>query len=342
MYFAEGISGLFATHPPLSERIRRLDPQWDGKFPRPRREDVIAEAVTAEELAGFAGTEATIRDRPVPVEVVEHASRQVAWPTEIHQQYAAQLIAAMPPPVVESVREPYGARAVIYATLLDQNESIRAVQLQALRQYAPGDVATLTHKLLPWVDQLDVRAYLPLVDMSLPALRAMTLGQYPAFSRCFVALVEADRRTGLFEWTLHQILLRHLRPNFERVPPPRMIYDRLEPLAPSCSVLLSALAWYGYSSDEVESAFRAAAAHIPEVPLSLLPSEQSSLRELQPALAQLAQVVPKQRRRLVDACAACICADQKVRVEEAELLRGICDMLDCPMPPLLPGQPISQ
>jgi hypothetical protein len=44
---------------------------------------------------------------------------------------------------------------------------------------------------------------------------------------------------------------------------------------------------------------------------------------------------------LVDASAAAICADAEVRVEEAELLRGICDMLDCPMPPLLPGQRVA-
>jgi hypothetical protein len=44
---------------------------------------------------------------------------------------------------------------------------------------------------------------------------------------------------------------------------------------------------------------------------------------------------------LVDACAAAICADAAVDVAEAELLRAICDMLDCPMPPLLPGQPVS-
>ena len=35
-FFAQGVSGfmqaLSATHPPLAKRIRRIDPQWDGKF----------------------------------------------------------------------------------------------------------------------------------------------------------------------------------------------------------------------------------------------------------------------------------------------------------------------
>ncbi|HAS8133966.1 TPA: Zn-dependent protease, partial [Vibrio vulnificus] len=29
-----GLSRFFATHPPLEERIRRIEPQWDGRFKR--------------------------------------------------------------------------------------------------------------------------------------------------------------------------------------------------------------------------------------------------------------------------------------------------------------------
>ena len=68
--------------------------------------------------------------------------------------------------------------------------------------------------LVPAVNQLD-GLVLPMVDMTLPALRALSPAQYQEFSKCFIQLVQADKRLGLFEWTLHQILLRHLRPQFE-------------------------------------------------------------------------------------------------------------------------------
>ena len=43
---------------------------------------------------------------------------------------------------------------------------------------------------------------------------------------------------------------------------------------------------------------------------------------------------------MVDACAEVICADGHVRLAEAELLRGIADLLDCPVPPFVAGQPL--
>jgi Zn-dependent protease with chaperone function len=337
MYFSQGVRELFATHPPLANRIRRLDPQWDGKFPRPRPADMAA-AVAADEAAGLVAAGSSVYDLPVEVAAVRRAAEQVGNPGEIHRQYAAELVAAMPRPVVDAAREPYGARAVIYATLLDRNEAIRANQMRALERYAQKDLYDLTRKLIPWIDQLDVRARLPLVDMAMPALRAISASQYRVFSQCFGELVQADQRIGLFEWTLHQILLRHLRPQFEKVRPPQILYYGLQRLGEPCSVLLSTLARASQSDDRV--AFDSGARRLADVPVELLPAERCKLSTLQESLKQLSQVAAKQRQRLVDACAATICADQAVNVAEAELLRAICDMLDCPMPPLLPGQPV--
>lgn len=342
MYFSQGVwaglSGLLATHPPLDERIRRLDPQWDGKYPPPLPSDMAAD-VTDRAAAGLVGGEAGRPGRAEPSVGVERAADQVAHPTEIHRQYVAELVAAMPREVVDAAHEPYGARALVYAMLLDQDADVRAAQLRTLEKNADANVFELTLRLAKYVNQLDVRARLPLVDMAMPALRALSPGQYETFRGCFVALVKADERLSLFEWTLHQMLLRHLQPQFEPVRRPQIRYYGLQRLAEPVSVLLSTLARASQSDDQV--AFDAGARQIPDVAVGLLPAEACGLGQLNDALRQLAQVAPKHQRRLVDACAAAISADGRVNVEEGELLRAVCDVLDCPLPPLLPGQPAS-
>ena len=205
----------------------------------------------------------------------------------------------------------------------------------------PPDVVKLTHQVIPLVDAIDVRARLPIVDMALPALRSMTSSQYQEFIQAFLELVKADDRLALFEWTLHRVLLRHLRPQFESARPPRVKYYALGRLGGPCSVLLSALAYAGNSVEKAPEALAEAAKHLPKAKIELLRPEDCNLAQLDAALTELATVAAKHRQRLVEACAAAICADEKVKVREAELLRGICDMLDCPMPPLLPGQPVA-
>jgi Zn-dependent protease with chaperone function len=346
MYFAEGvwegITGLTATHPPLKERIRRLDPQWDGTF--------AVEPLTPAQFskgtklaAGLVGAEATTEAEPetVPLRVVAHAADQVGDPTEQHRRYAAMLVQSLPEAVQQSVREPYGARAVLFGLLLDRDPEIRENQLSTLRELATSDVFELTQKLMPELDALDVRARLPLVDLALPALRAMSPSQYRDFLNCFKKLVAADDRLGLFEWTLYRVVLRHLRPQFEKTAAPRLVRQGLERTGPQCSTLLSTLAHADNRRAEAPAAFARGATKLPGVSVQLLDPAECGLDPLSRALDDLARVADKKRRHIVDACAACICADREVTVAEAELLRGVCDMLDCPMPPLLPGGPAA-
>jgi Zn-dependent protease with chaperone function len=340
MFFASGLNSMFATHPPLDDRIRRLEPSWDGVYPPALPAGVVVGIEGHPAAAGFVGEESQLFPKRVPVDVVEHASEQVASPREIHQRYIQELVAAMPPAVVDAAHDPYGARALIYASLLDRDADIRANQLRSLEGAGEPDVFEYTLHLTKPLTQLDVRARLPLVDMALPALRALTRSQYDEFMHCFDELVRADDRIGLFEWTLHKVLLRHLRPQFEPDSGRRpLTYYRLDQMSEPCSVLLSALAVASKHADSV--VFEAGAQHLPEVSLRLLPPEQCRIDSLDAALEKLARVAPKERARLVDACAACICADADVNVAEAELLRAICDIIDCPMPPLVAGQKVS-
>ncbi|KAA1260857.1 hypothetical protein LF1_33990 [Rubripirellula obstinata] len=343
MYFSqgvwEGISGLWATHPPLKKRILAIEPGWKGGF---LESGAQSQGNVAPGAAGFAGqTTGTTQaswgssSTNVPISIVDHAVDHVGEPNQQHRDYAADLIASLPTSILENVREPYSARAIVYCLLMDHKRDIRALQMQILAKHAKPDVVTLVGRLQSTVDELDVRARLPIVDMALPSLRAMSQSQFNEFRNCFIHLAKADQQIDLFEWTLAQVLMRHLRSQFEQVKPTRTSYYNLKKLGPQCATLLSVVASAGNPEDVAQLSFARGAAHLPELQMIQQPSSGNAMKELRDVLSTLSTVVAKERGRVVDACAAAICADDHVTWQEAELLRGISDLLDCPMPPLL-------
>lgn len=359
MYFAEGvwqgIAGLWATHPPLPKRIRAIEPNWDGKFYKGRPS---AKSFSTGQLAGFAGAESKVTSADaqanvaasaavvaagnaaqgasaVPISLIDEAYLHVGDPTTEHRHYAAEVIKQLSGVVLETVREPYGARAVVYGLLLDEQPEIRKVQMDTLQRHATPDVVKLVVELQDAIDGLDIRARLPLIDLALPSLKVMSMKQYQDFSHCFVSLAKADRQINLFEWMLAQVVMRHLQPQFDVVKSPPVQYYGMQRLQSECATLLSTVASAGNSEERAAEAYEAGAQLLPELRLERVPRDECHLAGLQDALAKLARVSAKHRGQLVDACAAAICADGHVTWQEAELLRGISDLLDCPMPPLL-------
>ena len=367
----EGLTGLLATHPPINKRILAIEPNWDGRLgefvtqtnamvsqaaasqasmsqasmSQPARFDAskasgagpnVADAVSGFAPSGFRLPEAppdsnAIVDLTSVRESVEH----VGAPEEIHRLYSADLLAKMDDQLRQAASDPYSARALVFALLLDRDSEVATKQIACLRELVPAQLVLLTARLAPIVTRSPEAIRLPLVDISLAMLRRMSESQYRDFTRAFDALVQADNQISIFEWTLAQVLKRNLRTQF--VPATNIFtrYYGLGKLGPEVSVLLSTLARVGHSVPEVESAFVVACSHIQQVRPSLLPASACNFQQLEAALAQLRQSSAKCRRELVDACAACVSADGVVRVREAELLRGIADLLECPMPPMV-------
>jgi Zn-dependent protease with chaperone function len=325
------LTQLFATHPPLAQRIRKIDPGFDGDF----------QSSTVEHAAGVSSSPAMGISQMTGTPQ-QDAISQIGKPTPAHVDYAAHLIAALPQRIRQIAREPFGARALVYALLIDTDETPRQKQLQRLAQFADPPVYQLTQAILPQMQKLPASARLPLIDMAIPALRSLSPGQYGAFCANLDELVKADDKLDLFEWTLQRILIHHLDPHFKRVSPARVRYNSLKPLAQSCTALLSTLAYIGHSDiDEATSAFAASASKLPIPNMKLLAANQCGLSVVAQALDQLAQVGNRQKKVLLQACATCIAADRKITVREAELFRAIGDSLGCPVPPLLPGQSLS-
>lgn len=361
--FAEGVwknmSGLWSSHPPLAERIRALDPTWDGVYPAAgSNAGVIAREISASASSsrsaqkaspGFSRTSALAAGlaegstappvaTEVPLPVVDRAVEHVGKPTQAHVNYASDLWPLLPDSVADAVREPYAARAVVLALLLHQDATIRAHQFQSLSGSLPRDVVRLIEQLAPVVDALDTRVRLPLVDLALPALSSLSPTQYQQFIKAFRALAAADEQLDLFEWVLSQIVIRHLQPHFGKALRASSGRLSLQRLAEPCAVVLSAIAYAGNSDEKARQAFAAAAAQLPNVSIALLARPAAGLPQLRQALNAVAQATSRGQGALVDAAAASISADGHATIEEVELLRGISDLLGCPMPPLLVEQ----
>lgn len=346
-YFSEGVSfffqSLFATHPPLEVRIRRLDPNWDGGF-------VAAGASPiAEETAGAAGFSSLAGDTEGAA-AQSHGSRrgdgraanalvhQVGRAGPEHLEYAAGLIAAIPTALREAAREPYGARALIYGLLLDRQSRVREAQLAHLEREGDFGVDALTRQLHPALAGLDVAVRLPLVDLTLPTLRELSRPQYARFMQNLDALIRMDAKVNLFEWALRQILRHHLEPHFTERAPKSPRYGRYAAVSGPIRVLFSMLV-YACVRDEAdrESAFDAAMQTLGLAQVTLLPPREMRPDGLDQAVDALARLKPLMKPALLKAALACITRDQEYSPDEIELMRAISDTLDCPMPVYLGG-----
>ena len=335
----------FATHPPLEERIRAINPQWDGTFPQPSyeaEEELETKKPTRRSAmppiipgfptgaAGLAGAAAVIQASSV--------MPNLGNPTPLHLRYAEEFRGSLPESIVMAARQPQGACALLYSLILSDDESLRATQLQELSHAAGPAMRDQIVALWPEVSAVVQRSRLPLVNLALPALRQLRSDEFNKFTQTLNWLIESDEQIVLFEFVLQKIIRHQLEPHFTRAKPPATQYYTIRPLAPDCELLLSALAHTGQTDpSEIAKAFQSGIPYIRAtgVPLTLLPREDCGLNEINDCLDRLGLAVPQIKKNLLEACVRVVGSDGVIQENEAELLRGIAETLDCPMPPFV-------
>jgi Zn-dependent protease with chaperone function len=347
----ESFMGLLSTHPPLEQRIRALDPAFDGQFPevslpdrsrtppaaaepQRRRPPIPVPVITALAGSGSAGSPR----RSPPGAGAPPVIDSIGNPTIDHLNYAASLVDRLPEPLRAAAHEPFGACALVYCILLSPDPVTRKAQIQQLSARAHPEVFVEVQRLLPHRLGMDTALNLPLVDLALPALRHLAPEQYERFKGNVRHIIASDQRIDLFEFMLERLILRHLEPHYTTVPRTVVQYHSIQHLLPDCERLLSALSHLGHSEPAgALKAFRAGAAALESDSgtLRLRPLAECGLADIERALDKLALASLPLKKRVIDAMSRTVLADGKVQPREAELLRAIADSLACPMPPLI-------
>jgi len=338
-YFEEGVphlfNSLFATHPPLDKRIRKIQPNWDGKFIVPQRasrEEVRREEDKREEPR--ISPKDMALGGVILSSVLDNIGKTGA-PDAGNMEEAQRLLEYLPGELHEAAAEPYGARALIYALLLDDERGVLEKQMWHLQDKADKGVAILTEKYMATVKQLAPKLHLVLVDLAMPALRQLSTQQYHLFKDNLQVLIDMDGQITPFEWSLQKIILHNLEAHFEHKISRIGRYRHISRLTPEISVMLSYLVHNTHETEsEAGHAFEAAMRVLEMEGLRLLKKDDLDLKELDKALHKLNQLKPLLKPQLLKACAASVAADGEITATELELLRAFSSLLDCPLPPL--------
>jgi Zn-dependent protease with chaperone function len=323
-------SGFLSTHPPLIERIKRIDPSFDGAFPKvegvSRLSPLAREEALAETRMEFAaGSPAGLRTFD-PKDVI----KQIGVFSPAHMTYGAALIASMPDVLVQAARQAGRAVCLIHALLLDTDQAKREQQLALLKGKLKPALVDEVLRLFNARTALDPAARLPLVDLAIPSLRQLNSGQCQAFLQQVELLAGVDQETTVFEFALQQVLAHQLSPTINGARRNEVQYAAFGPLQSDCVTVLSVLARAGQrEADAVLAAFRAGAARLPQLPKGIIEEPRSA--------ETCSYSAPIIKERVLDAFAHCVLADGTVTVEEAELLRAIARCMECPLPPFLPS-----
>jgi Zn-dependent protease with chaperone function len=330
MYFGQGVKSFFnlmATHPPLEDRIKRIQPNWDGEF----AQTTYIRSNTSTDEAGAMGFTATNDTNANTVLDIDATLNQIAQPTQPQIAYARERIAEIPALLKEAAQGPFSARGLVFGLLLDRNRELRSQQLALLSEQLPAADINDLNNIIATAADIDASLRLPLIELCLGSLKLLSADQQSTFISCIHVLISADQKVSLMEWAIYRIVLHntliHNKPVRNR---------ELRDLQTECQLLLSLLAYAGARSEEdARAAFVQAQTILNFSALTLLPRTSIKLADADSALEQLNLTRPLQKPQLLKAMSQCILYDGQVTITEAELFRAIADSLDCPIPPLI-------
>jgi Zn-dependent protease with chaperone function len=317
---------LFATHPPLNQRIKRLQGQSQRIAAPSRMVDSSAVGLTADAasalVAGCAETGFTASSPP--------STRPVNPQTAAQIPFSGGLQAA--------TQDSQSTIAIVYCLVLDlQNADLRSQQLEWLGKVDP-DAATRTQELFTEVSLLPHRDRLPLLMATIPTLQQQALPQIQQLFKGVRGLALMDDRWSLSEFIVQLILSHQLRgalsPNTASSPQ----FETIGEIWQDCLVVMAMLAKAGQTAPSaIAYAFRSGVLQLPEARQQTIPEEPpiGNLTQLKKSLDRLGCANSTLQQAIVKAGVAMVLLDNLVTDQEAELLFALAIVLDVPPPACL-------
>ncbi|MFZ9461128.1 MAG: M48 family metallopeptidase [Opitutales bacterium] len=308
MFFAGSagfLESLFSSHPPIADRIRRIDPAFDGHIP-----DVAPVAVADDEPVSGLGGRGVAVPPPLPM------------PTDLQIQDSVGFRGVIPAALREASEDPVSAMAVVLGLILRRDPAQRAAQLAQAEPLAGGEVVREARRLDALLRAVPAGSRVALLDLSMPALRQLSPAQVAAF-RTALERAGYEAEDGLIVLLIQASMRRYL--STDKHPPARQ-----GDLAAACGLVLSAVVQTSGEDAAAQArayALGAGVLTMPDLPRVMVPAAQVDLARVDEALAVIAgQTVPA-RRKFVRAIGTAMLHDGRAEPAEVEIVRAVADSL---------------
>ncbi len=327
MLFGSGmkLSSVFATHPPLPDRIAAIEPGFDASQFTPIT-DAVREQVANEAMSQFAGG-------PVPEVSSEQLVDAIGNPQPEHIALAGQIRQDIPEALYADAHSGEGAYLLAVALLLDPDNREFDQQMDLVREKL-GEARG--RRVLTQVDAISRRPHalrLSLLEIAFPALKRRPASELEDLVDLLRTLVNVDGRTDLYEFCFLRVIQAHLAKAAD--PSARRHRRKLtrSQVQGAALDLLGVIARRG-GSDDAAAAFAAGVAKFPAwaADAELGPRLDDPVARLDAAFDLLAALNPAGQKLLIEAVVATISHDGRLSSTEIELLRALCAAIDCPLP----------
>lgn len=356
MLFGEGrraFRALWATHPPLTDRIKALDPGFDPREVEALKQQYAQEVPNGLAEDAMAGLAAPIRgiaaNRALsqPTAPAARTGRQTMNPEQVTERagtlteadllHGAVLHAELPLHARRLAVQPTTAPAAIIAALLaPAGTEMHERQLASVESWLGPVTARAAAALVDTMAAVPAEVRLPLVDLAVPQVAAHPPEYRSALLGLLDELAVADGSVSMFEYCLTRLVWSYLQDAADPYRRSKVGTGPLDQVRPTVTTLLATLAVAsGGDQAAARRAYEAALRRVYPDAAAARPRDVSWQKALDQGWAGLDALAPKAKQQLVEAMAVAVIADGTVTVAEAEMLRAACRLIHVPLPSVL-------
>lgn len=343
MLFGSGQQArLLATHPPLLQRIARVEPGFTEDdlqvvAERLKRDEQRQKKAAAQEEQRREQREQGPR---MPLDA-QSIIDQIGNPDMQQILIAAALAESLPGDAAAAARAVESAPYGLLYSLLMAEDTARTAQLRAIEKSMGAQAADAVNELVKLNGVLEPTQRLPVLEIALPALHRQPAEVLQRMLTAIDAMIRVDGTVDVFEYLLARLVRQYLwesaNPGKVRLAGNRSLSQR----RPEVRDVLAVMAWHGQRDDPVAAlkAYRLAVGEalgeIPEALPAPLTESADWITPLDRSLDRLDELTAAGKEKLLRALALCVRFDDQLIPVEVELLRAVCSALHVPIPALV-------